>query len=289
MKLDLDDIRALLGHVIPPDDEVVAVWGALWTFGHRLGMPAADVPRVMLDLLLETVGPERTLLLPTYTGAYAGSREFDLLRSPPDTGALSEHALQRPEFRRTHSPINSYAVTGPRRDEVLAIEELTLWGEKSLFGWFGKTNARMCVLGLPWHRACSYPHRAEETLQIPYRYYKAFPGRITVDGEDPQPCRPIMFVRSLHVPCEWDHTNMRPILEREGNLLSGDHPQFLIESSVASVIDDACLRLLRDDPYSYVSNRDEVRAWVRDGKQAEIDQLAEDERIDPEELRAAMP
>ena len=112
MSITEEDIRKQLSQTILPEDDVVVVYSGLWMFGSLLGLAIKDIPDVLLNIFLDFLGHERTLLLPTYSYAYTSSRVYDLKRSRAETGVLPAHALRRKDFTRTMSPLNSYAVSG---------------------------------------------------------------------------------------------------------------------------------------------------------------------------------
>ncbi len=278
-RLTEKSVRDTLTDVITSDDEVVVIFSGIWMFGSRLGVPTSDVPKLLVDVICDFLGSHRTLLFPTYTYAYTKTRIFDRLTSPPETGVLPAHALTRSEFERTRSPLNSYAVVGPRSGEACSIEDETLWGDASVMGWFDAVNARICVLGEPWHVACTHFHRAEEALRVPYRYFKRFPGALHEDGSWVRDVSPVMFVRPLNATLVRNYTGVAPIMRSNGHVRRGRSDEFPLESALARDIVSACTELLRADPLGYLSNKDEIGRWIRDEKSREMEALPDDERV----------
>lgn len=271
--------RRALEETIGFDDEVVVVFSGLWSFGHCLGVSPRDIPAAVLDVLVEVVGA-RTLVLPAYTLAFPRSKQFDLRRSQPETGILPAHALATGLFQRTSNPMNSYLVYGPQSSEILSRKETTSWGDDSVMAWFGQTNARLLILGERWHRACSFYHRAEEILQVPYRYYKRFNGTMIDMHDEKHSCSVVMYVRPFEQPFVNDYTKVQPILARSNTLAVAGDPTFPIESARAADVLNACIDLLTADPYAYVANADDVRGWISGGgKQKEIDAILPEQQV----------
>jgi len=87
---------------------------------------AMDIPaRRILELLLETVGPEGTLLMPSYPKltSYAflkSGQVWDVRRTPSYSGLLTEIFRRMEGTRRSLHPTKSVAVRGPLRDELIA-------------------------------------------------------------------------------------------------------------------------------------------------------------------------
>jgi aminoglycoside 3-N-acetyltransferase len=274
-KISTSDVKAELARVITGDDEVVVIFSGIWMFGSLLGVPGKEIPRYILDTICESIGKHRTVLLPTYTYEFTRTRIYDPQTSQPETGVLPMHALTRPEFTRTLNPLNSYAVSGPKTAEILAIKEETLWGDTSVMGWFDKVNARICVLGEPWHEACTHFHRAEEKLQVPYRYYKTFPGMLYENGSPLRAINATMYVRPLNVKLMRDYTQVAPVMDRYDLILRGSNANFPIESALARDIVKASSELLEKDPLAFVSNKAEILAWIKTTKRQEIASLVD--------------
>ena len=280
MSITEEDIRKQLSQTILPEDDVVVVYSGLWMFGSLLGLAIKDIPDVLLNIFLDFLGHERTLLLPTYSYAYTSSRVYDLKRSRAESGVLPAHALSRKDFTRTMSPLNSYAVSGSRTDEILAVDDRTLWGDGSLMGWLDRVGARICVLGEPWHMACTHFHRAEERLRVPYRYFKQFPGKMYDDGKYVKDVSPIMYVRPLNVEMDRDYTRVAPSMREKNFILSSNDEDFPLESALAPDIVTSCEELLRANPLEYVGNPDDITEWIERGKMQEMDSMKPDERVE---------
>ncbi len=275
---DLEDVfRALL----PPDNDVIAVYSGLWTFVHAFGWPPDQAAARVLEILEDVAGEGRTLVLPAYSYLdFARNRTFDLVRTAPDTGSLPETALAGGAFRRSRSPMNSYLVKGPRAEELLTLPCTTAWGLDGVLGWLCGVNARVCVLGVPWV-SCSLMHHAEEILMVPYRYFKRFAGRMFEDGEEIGPCAEVMYSRSLHAVPEWDITGFGRALRADGAVKVGDNRRIPMESGLARDIHRVNEDLFREDMYCYITNGDELDAWIRNGKDDEMAGLKREERWRP--------
>lgn len=277
--LDLAFVKDLK-QVIRPDDEVVVIYSGVWTLSRYFGMVGDALAERVLDLIEEFVGPERTLVLPTFTFSFPKTREYDLVRSSPDTGAMPRRFLIRPGVQRTPKPINSYAVIGPLAAEVMALPVETAWGNGSVMAWMETVNARQCVVGVPW-KYCGYFHRAEELLRVPYRYFKRFTGTMYCNGEEPTPCEEVMYVRSLHVIPDQDSRPVANLMRERGHILSARGGSELIESALTNDILGDQLDLLSTDIHTYNTNREEVIRWIKDGKTEEIAELQPDQIPDP--------
>ena len=274
-----NDFEAALNEVIGPDDDVIVIYSAIWSFAHRFEGATEEAPARIFDIISSVIGEVRTVLFPTFTNQFVKSRRFDIVADESDcSGLLANYAMRQPGFRRTRQPIHSYIVRGPWADDVLARPCSTAWGDDSVIAWMGEVNARFCPLGLPWHFACSYYHRAEEILQVPYRYYKRFAGTLLEDGREIGSCEEVKYSYSLQEPAKFNHTIVQPRLQEMNAIRTCSSPLIPLQSADANSIYAVTSSLLEEDIYAYVENRDQVEAWVNDGKAEEIASLSEEER-----------
>ncbi len=267
-RLDPAAFRRSFESLLDPADEVVVVYSGIWTFGHQFGLPIRDVPGMLIETMLEAVGPDRTLMLPAYTYTYARTRSYSPLHSIPETGVLPQACLRSFDWVRTASALNSFLCVGPRARDLARIRGATLWGEDSLKGALEKTRARMVTLGIPWKDSLGYLHRIEEKAQVPYRYYKTFNGE-WIDDTGTQPWKETMYVRSMDVMPVFVWSRVDRLLHERNGIRKGGLSTFM-ESADAADIVAAGLEILSDDPYAMLENDDEVRQWVQRDKPGEI-------------------
>ena len=275
-RLALADFRRQFEAVLDPADRIVVVYSGIWTFGHRFGIDLKALPAALIETMLEAVGTQRTLLLPAYTYAYAGTRRFAPAKTPPETGVLPETVFRQFDWLRTRSAFNSFFAVGPQAEGLAAIQGQTIWGEGSLKAHFEHAHARMVVLGVPWKDACGFLHRIEESCLVPWRYFKTFPG-VWEDERGETPWVESIYVhsRTLMPECRWDLPDK--LLRSRGGIRSSPG-EILIESADAAELVASGRELLADDPYRLVINVDQVRHWVAHDKAREIEEMR---RADP--------
>jgi len=279
-KISQDDLRKALNEVIYPEDEVIVIYSGIWSFGYRLNCSIPEIPDMILDTIEEVVGDDRTLLMPSFTSReFTKTRKFDIVRSSrTESGIVSDTAIKRKNYCRTPHPLHSFVIKGPKANNLLKAPIKTSWGSESVLAWIAKNNARICPMGLPWNKACSYFHRMEEVLQVPFRYYKRFSGTLYEDGKEIGPCQEVKYSYPLTIPFKYDYSVVIPELRKMNAIRSCLNPLIQLESAVASDIDKACHKVLQADPYAIVINKVEVEDWVTNGKEDEINNLSENQR-----------
>lgn len=87
---------------------VLCVQASLSQFGYIAGGAAS-----LVDALLDVLGPEGTLCIPTHSESLLGGPPFERETSPSKLGAVSRHFLSRRGVRRSSHPTHSVAAFGP--------------------------------------------------------------------------------------------------------------------------------------------------------------------------------
>ncbi|MFW5866534.1 MAG: AAC(3) family N-acetyltransferase [Armatimonadota bacterium] len=155
------DIVAGLGDLGLRSGDMVQVHSALSSFGYVEG--GADA---VVDAFLELLGPDGTLMVPTFNhGAREAFDDADEVFDPRTTrsvnGAITEAVRLRPEAHRSLHPTHPYAAIGPRA-EWLTGEHLDLmtFDWRSPLGKLVSSGGKICMFGVGMN-ACTAAHVAE--------------------------------------------------------------------------------------------------------------------------------
>ena len=120
-----------------------------------------------------------TLLMPTYTFSYSKSREWSCLNSKSETGVLSEYMRNAAPGNRSINPFHSVTLDGPNKEFLLNSYSDSSFGKDSVYDKLYKLGAYNLSLGSEFIGGATFCHYAEEVLEVPYRFYKYFPGNVT--------------------------------------------------------------------------------------------------------------
>lgn len=251
----LDDIVDLCAEMIGDGDDgrPVVVYAAIWPLARLLGTRDRAFPNQLSERLEAIVGDNRSLLMPTFVPGYTDGL-CDLDTTPSNTGQLSEAFRQRPGVRRTVSAFFPFAVHGPDADAVIALRPQHVWGDGSLYEWFEKTDVRFLMLGAhPTH--CSYLHRMEPRVGVPYRYEKTMSGTVCHEGREFELTEEL-YVRTLDPLALNDFTGLHGAL-CDGGMKTQLIKGIPISEMGAVAMRDAFLPILQADPLCVVKNRDD--------------------------------
>ncbi len=148
-----------------PRGGLLMVHSSLRSLGHVAGGANA-----VLDALLETLGPDGTLVLPTFT--YPIARDpgfvFDPHRTPSLMGAISDAGRRHPRARRSLHLQHSIAVIGPLAETIVTSGGESSWDTDSPMRQIRDRNGQYLLLGVPYQNLTAV-HVCEIELQVPYR------------------------------------------------------------------------------------------------------------------------
>jgi aminoglycoside 3-N-acetyltransferase len=147
----------------------VLVHSSLSSIGRVDGGAAAVV-----DALVDVVGPDGTVVVPTLTGTPddGAGRElvFDVDRTPGWTGAIPEELRRRPEAVRSAHPTHSVAAIGAAAARLTAGHEdcVTPCGQDSPYGRLAADPDGVVLLLGCGHASNTTLHLVEELAGVPY-------------------------------------------------------------------------------------------------------------------------
>ena len=145
----------------------------LFHASFRALRPVEGGPHGVIDALLEVLGPEGTLVMPSWTGR--DDLPFDASTTPAsaDLGVLADTFWRMPGTRRSAHPF-AFAAKGPRAEEVVASRLiLPPHAPGSPVGRVHALDGRVLLLGVG-HDANTTLHLAELLADVPYRVPHAF-------------------------------------------------------------------------------------------------------------------
>lgn len=145
--------------------------------GHRL------TPDEVLESFLEAIGPDGTLLLPTFNFDFTSGTPFDIRQTPSQMGVLTEAGRHYAGSVRTGHPVYSFSAIGARAALFAGINNRSAYADDSPFGLLRRLEGRIAALDLDDHESMTFYHHVEEMKRVPYRFFKDFQGSyIDSDG-----------------------------------------------------------------------------------------------------------
>ena len=119
-----------------------------------------------LDAILDVIGQEGTLLIPTFNWDFCHGVPFDYQKTPCKTGALGGFALGRADFRRTQHPLYSFAVAGKDQQLLCDMQNTSSFGADSPFGYLERCHAKNVIIGIHYTDCFTFVHHCEEVCGL---------------------------------------------------------------------------------------------------------------------------
>jgi aminoglycoside 3-N-acetyltransferase len=166
--------------------------------------------KVFIDAFVNCLGPEGTLLMPTFSYSFCKKEIYDPLKTPSTVGILTEEFRKMPGVLRSQDAIFSVAALGAQSAHYTDVG-FDCFGTGSFFEKLHKRSAWIVFLGKTFD--ITYMHYVEQKIGVPYRSIKEFPGEI----QTPQGLKPAKFlynVRPLDQNIEYRLENLAAYLTK---------------------------------------------------------------------------
>lgn len=188
----MDEFRAL---GIAPGDTIF-VHSAYSTLSRVEGGVEGG-PQTVIDAILELVGPQGTLIMPTFNYDFLRGTPWDIRTTPSQMGVLTEVVRNDPRAKRMFHAIYSMAAIGRHADELAAHQSSDCFGETTIFRKFREWDAKILILGLPYSKSITFLHHCEQAAGVDYRFLKDFKGTAIDSQGKPHDVSYTMFVRDV--------------------------------------------------------------------------------------------
>ena len=163
---------------------VVYLTGNLGALGRYEKMRKGDLLRDHLDTIMELIGPEGTLVVPTHAWSLCNTElAFDVLRTPSETGVFTEFVRCLDGSVRQFHPFSSSTAYGADSERICTKNSRHVYGPNSPFDRMIAAEALHVSVGMPINKTVSAVHHAELLMGVPYRYTKEFIQPCVLDGK----------------------------------------------------------------------------------------------------------
>ena len=179
-------------------------------------MPAEQRYQCLFDVLEKILGPQGTLVMPTFTYSLTKGECYDPDKTPSTVGALTEYFRKMPSVYRSCDPIFSVSARGALAKEFANVDINDCFGESSVFGLLNNNNAHLICFGCGLDRL-TYTHYVEQKIPVDYRYFKTFSGTIIRHGTS-EHIQMRYFVRDLTRDSEINLSSLQSKLSENGLL-----------------------------------------------------------------------
>ena len=186
-------------------------------------------PNLFFDSILDVIGEEGTLLIPTYSWDFCHQTAFDYKKTKSQVGVLGDQALRNPKFQRTRHPLYSFAVAGKDQQLLCDMNNVSSFGSDSPFAYLERVHAKQVMMDVEYDQlwGFTYVHYVEEKVvdKIPYRFLKTFEAPYIDENGETTIRHYSMLVRNLDMEVVNELPPMAEALVMKGilksNLING--------------------------------------------------------------------
>ena len=179
-----DDLMHTLDTLGVSEADCVLLHSSLMHIGRFNGCDAHDMPGAIIEVLLEVLEANGTLLTlaPFYDYSNKG-QPFDTRRSPvsPEVGVLNAAVAAHPEAERSANPMFSLAGIGKLAGHICNGPNASAFGAESAWDRAVKSGAKMVLLGSSIERFTLVRY-IEQRVGVPYLFVKLFCTPVLRDG-----------------------------------------------------------------------------------------------------------
>lgn len=170
----------------------------------------------LIEAFQDSIGEEGTMILPTFSFEFSNKGRYDYLHTKGSTGALSNKAMSRVDFRRTRHPMHSFVVWGKDKDYLCSLQNSNSFGADSPFEYCVREQVKQIILGTDYVHAFTFVHYVENICNVPYRFNKTFSGEY-IDENGIASTREFDYpARKLEICPEERFNRIGKILEKKG-------------------------------------------------------------------------
>lgn len=250
-----DDIkRAFIGAGLRRG-QVIYVQSDLTTPGRLEGCRRReDFCAAYFDAVFEVIGPEGTLVVPTYSTQVARfDIDFVLEETPSLMGIFSEYVRQKKGSVRSPHPLHSLTAFGARKDAICRDVGCGNFGFDSPFWKLLEEKAKILAIGLDSGYAVGIAHFVETVCGLPYVYNKLLKWAPTIRGKkDPRPY--YASVRYLDLDIEHDLGPWAAHIKKMDGLKVASLGAAKVYMADYETVFNEGVKLLRQNPYFLLKN-----------------------------------
>lgn len=211
--------------------------------------PVDGGPQTVVNALEAALGPDGTLIMPTFNFDFNQGQPWDVRSTPSKMGILTELARQDPRAKRVFHPFYSFAVLGKHAEMLGRLRYKSSYERNSVFGKLRDLDGRIMVIGLSYTNSMTFFHHVEQMEGVDYRFLKQFTGEVTDWDGTTRTDTFEMLVRDIDKGVITEVDPMGELMEKHGVITVGRIGEAAVKLMKANDVYEFTAREMRRDPH----------------------------------------
>ena len=173
-------------------------------------------PQIVINALESALGPEGTLIMPTFNFDFNKGVPWDARATPSKMGILTELVRVDPRARRVFHPFYSFAILGKHAEALGSLRYKSSYERNSVFGKLRDLDGKIMIIGLSYTNSMTFFHHIEQMEGVDYRFLKQFTGEVTDENGNTYTDTFEMLVRDIDKGVITEVDPMGELMEKAG-------------------------------------------------------------------------
>jgi len=215
-------------------------------------------PQAVVDALLAALGPDGTLIMPTFNFVFNQGKPWDVRKTRSKMGALTEVVRMDPRAKRVFHPFYSFAILGRHAEMLGSLRYKSAYERNSVFGKLRDLDGKIMVIGLSYNNSMTFFHHIEQMEGVDYRFIKQFTGQVTDENGNTYTDTFEMLVRDIDKGVMTMVDPMGALMEQAGIIQSKRIGEADVKLMKANEVYAFTAREMKRDPHLlyYIEKKD---------------------------------
>ena len=206
-------------------------------------------PQTVIHVLEAALGPEGTLIMPTFNFDFNKGVPWDVRTTPSKMGVLTELVRQDPRAKRVFHPFYSFAILGKHADMLGSLRYKSSYERNSVFGKLRDLDGKIMVIGLSYNDSMTFFHHIEQMEGVDYRFLKQFTGEVTDENGHTYTDTFEMLVRDIDKGVITEVNPMGELMEQAGVIKVRKIGEADVKLMKANEVYEFTAREMKRDPH----------------------------------------
>jgi aminoglycoside 3-N-acetyltransferase len=215
-------------------------------------------PQTVIRALEALLGPDGTLIMPTFNFDFNKGVPWDVRTTPSKMGVLTELVRTDPRAKRVFHPFYSFAILGKHAAMLGSLRYKSAYERNSVFGKLRDLDGKIMVIGLSYNNSMTFFHHIEQMEGVDYRFLKQFTGEVTDENGNTDTDTFEMLVRDIDKGVMTMVDPMGALMEEAGVIKSVKIGEADVKLMKANEVYEFTAREMKRDPHLlYYVKKDE--------------------------------